>query len=178
MENVIAKTKLYSEDGSEYIKIHTILFEYKKDKLFYGDTELDATLHSAKGNYVEFHDSEQLRNTIGIVSFYQLNQLYNFDPSVRISLYSTLLYTTKLLQDIHMLTDAMLEVYNSSVINESSNEIHCRLGNNCWITFYFIELEYDGYLIELVHNQSTLYKHEFKIFVTDYCSLINETELK
>ena len=176
MENVIAKTKMYSEDGSEYIRIHTILFEHKNSKLFYGDTELAATVH--RGSYVEFHDEAQLRTTVGIVSFYQLNQLYQFDPSIRISLSSTLLYTTKLLQDIHMLTDAMLEVYDSTVIDESSNEIHCRLGNNCWITFYFIELEYDGYLIEIVHNQSTLYKHEFKIFVTDYCSLINETELK
>jgi hypothetical protein len=164
METVIAKTKVYAE----YVLIHTIRFEYKNFKLFYGDTELDATVHC---NYVEFHDVVQLRNTIGIVSFYQLNQLYNFDPSVRISLSSTLLYTTKLLQDIHMLTDAMLEVYNSSVINESSNEIHVRLGNNCCITFYFIELEYDGYLIEIIHNQTTLYKHEFKTFVTDYCQL-------
>ena len=120
METVIAKTKLYSEEDSEYIKIHTIRFEYKKGKLFYGDTELDATVHSNMGIYVEFHNSEQLRNTIGIVSFYQLNQLYNFDASIRVSLTSTLLYSTKLLKDIHMLTESMLEVYNSTIIEESS----------------------------------------------------------
>jgi hypothetical protein len=164
METVIAKTKVYAD----YVLIHTIRFEYKNSKLFYGDTELNATVHC---NYVEFHDEVQLRSTVGIVSFYQLNQLYNFDPSIRVSLSSTLLYSTKLLRDIHILTDDMLEVYDSSVIDESSNEIHFRLGNNCWITLYYIELEYDGYLIEIVHNQTTLYKHEFKKFVTDYCQL-------
>ena len=178
METVIAKTKLKTKLYSDYIQIHTIRFEYKKDKLFYGETELDATVHSKMGIYIEFHDEAQLRNTVGIVSFYQLNQLYNFEPSIRVSLSSTLLYSTKLLRDIHILTDDMLEVYKSTVIEESSNEIHVRLGNNCWITFYFIELEHDGYLIEIVHNQTTLYKHEFKTFVTDYCNLINETELK
>jgi len=168
METVIEKTKVYSEDGSEYIRIHTILFEYKNSKLFYGETELDATVHS--GNYVEFHDSEQLRTTIGVVSFYQLNQLYNFDPSIRISLTSTLLYTTKSLDDIHIFTNAMLEVYESSIIEKTSNEIHFRLINNCWIRLYFIEIGND-YLIEIVHNQTTLYKHEFKKFTSDYCNL-------
>jgi hypothetical protein len=175
METIIANTNMYSEDGAEYIRIHTILFEYKNSKLFYGDTELDATVHTSfQDRYVEFHDKVQLRNTVGIVSFYQLNQLYQFDPSIHVSLSSTLLYTTKLLKDIHMLTDAMLDVYEATIIDESSNEIHCRLKNNCWITFYFIELEYDGYLIEIIHNQTTLYKYEFKTFVTDYSNLIKE----
>ena len=152
------------------IQIHTISFEYKNSKLFYEDTELDATVHSNKGNYVEFHNTQQLRNTIGMVSFYQLNQLYNFDPSIRIALTSTLIYTHKMLGDIQLFSNAMLEVYESTIIEQSSNEIHFRLKNNCWITLYFIEVE-DGYLIEIIHNQSTLYKQEFKTFISDYCNL-------
>ena len=170
IHELINHTKVYSENDSEYILIHTIRFEYKT-KLFYGETELDATVHTLnRGTYVKFNDIDQLRNTIGIVSFYQLNQIYNFDPSIRIALTSTLLYTDKLLQDIHILTDAMLEEYESTIIVDSLNEIHCRLKNNCWITLYFIQLE-DGYLIELVHNQTTLYKHEFKTFIFDYFEL-------
>ncbi len=164
------RTTLYSEDDSEYIRIITILFEYKNAKLFYGDTELDATVHTDKGVYVEFHDTVQLRETIGIVSYYQMNQLYDFDPSIRISLTSTLLYTKKMLDDIHLFSDAMLEVYESTIIEKSANEIHFRLKNNCWITFHFIEVE-NGYLIEIIHNQTTLYKHEFKTFTADYCQL-------
>ena len=163
-------TKLYSEDGSDYIKIHTILFEYKNSKLFYGDTELDATVHTDKGVHIDFHDIAHLRETIGVVSFYQLNQLYHFDPSIRISLTSTLIYTIKPLDDIQLLSDAMLEVYESTIIEKTCNEIHFRLIDKCWITLYFIELV-DGYLIEIIHNQTTLYKQEFKTFTSDYCNL-------
>jgi hypothetical protein len=170
METVIANTKLYSEDGSDYIQIHTILFEYKNAKLFYGSIELDATVQTKYGIYVDFHDIVQLRNTIGVVSFYKLNQLYQFDPSVRISLTSTVIYTIKPLDDIQILSDAMLEVYESSIIEKTSNEIHFRLVNKCWITFYFIKIE-DGYLIEIIHNQTTLCKQEFKTFIADYCNI-------
>ncbi len=170
MDDLIKRTTIYSEDGSEYIRILTILFEYKNSKLFYGDTELDATVHLEQGTYVEFHDIGHLRETIGIVSFYQLNQIYHFDPSIRISLTSTLLYTKKTLEDIHIFTDAMLEVYDSTIIEKLANEIHFRLANNCWITIYFIEIDED-YLIEIIHNQTTLYKHEFKKFTADYCQL-------
>jgi len=167
---VIANTKLFSEDSSDYIKILTILFEYKNNELFYGDTKLDATVHSENSVYVKFHDIGQLRETIGVVSFYQLNQIYHFDPSIRISLTSTLVYTTKSLDDIHLFSEAMLEVYESTIIEKSSNEIHFRLANKCWITLYFIEIDED-YLIEIIHNQTTLYKHEFKTFTADYCQL-------
>lgn len=171
INDLMHRTTIYSEDDSEYIRIHTILFEYKDTMLFYGETELNATVHTlTRGIYVEFHDSKQLRDTIGVVSFYQLNQLYHFEPSIRISLTSTLVYTTKTLDDIHLFSDAMLEVYESTIIDKSSNEIHFRLNNNCWITLYFIEVE-DGYLIEILHNQTTLYKYEFKKFTTDYCQL-------
>jgi hypothetical protein len=162
--------KLYSEDGSDYIKIHTILFEYKNSKLFYGDTELDATVYTDKGVHIIFHDIAQLRETVGVVSFYQLNQIYHFDPSIRVSLTSTLIYTIKPLEDIQILSDAMLEVYNSTIIQKTSNEVHFRLIDKCWITLYFIELV-DGYLIEIIHNQTTLYKQEFKTFTADYCNL-------
>lgn len=168
--DLIVRPKLYSKCGLDYIQFHTISFEYKNSKIFYGDTELNATVHSKNGIYVTFHDTEQLRNTIGMVSFYQLNQLYNFDPSIRISLTSTLIYTTKMLADIHLFSNAMLEVYEYTIIQQSSNEIHFRLKNNCWITLCFTEVE-DGYLIEIIHNQTTLYKDEFKKFTSDYCEL-------
>ena len=105
-----------------------------------------------------------------MVSFYRLNQLYNFDPSIRIALTSTVIYTIKPLDDIQILSDAMLEEYDSTMIEKTSNEIHFRLLNKCWITLYFIEID-DGYLIEIVHIQTTLYKHEFKTFTADYCNL-------
>jgi hypothetical protein len=172
INDLMKRTTMYSEHGSEYIRIHTIRFEYKDTKLFYGETELDATVHIlTRGIYVDFHDEVHLRKTVGIVSFYQLNQLYYFDPSIRVSLTSTLYYTTKLLQYIHMLTDDILELYKSTIIHQSSNEIHFRLNNNCWITLHFIEIEYDGYLIEIIHNQTTLYKEEFKSFAISYINL-------
>ena len=174
MLNLYKHTTLYSEQNSEYIRIHTISFLYKKPCLFYNNIELNATVHSTiYGTYVTFDDVDQLRNTIDVISFYTLNQLYNFDPSIRVSLTSTLLYTTKPLEDIYSLSDALITIYESKIISKSMDEIHFRIFNKCSITLFFIRID-EGYLIELLHNQINLYKHEFKRFTSDYCELIKQ----
>jgi len=174
MLNLYKHTTLYSEQNSEYIRIHTISFLYKKPSLFYNNVELNATVHSTiYGTYVTFNDVDQLRNTIDIVSFYKLNQLYNFDTSVRVSLASTLLYTPKSYDDIYTLTESLITIYESKIINKSMDEIHFRIFNKCSITLFFIRID-EGYLIELLHNQINLYKQEFKKFTLDYSELIKE----
>ena len=172
MLNLYKHTTLYSEQDSVYIRIHTILFLYKKPLLFYKDIELNATVHSTiYGTYVTFNDVDQLKNTIDIVSFYKLNQLYNFDMSVRISLTSTLLYTSKSYDDIYTLTESLITIYESKIINQTRDEIHFRIFNKCCISLYVIRID-EGYLIELLHNQQTLYKQDFKKFTSDYCELL------
>ena len=166
-------TTLYSEQDSEYIRIHTISFLYKKPSLFYNNTKLNASVHfTCKGIYVKFNDELQLRNIVGIVNFYKLNYFYNFDTDVHILLQSTLLYTTKSIENILVSSHALITIYESTIINQTCDEIHFRLRNNCGITIHFIQIE-DGCLIELVHNQINLYKKEFETFTTDYCELIH-----
>jgi len=172
MLNLYKHTTLYSEQDSVYIRIHTISFLYKKPSIFYKDIELNATVHSTiYGIYITFNDIDQLRNTIDIVSFYKLNQLYNFDTSVRVSLTSTLLYTPKSYDDIYTLTESLITIYESKIINQTHNEIHFRIFNKCCISLYVIRID-EGYLIELLHNQETLYKQDFKKFTLDYSELI------
>jgi hypothetical protein len=174
MLNLYKHTTLYSEQDSEYIRIHTISFLYKKPCLFYNNVELNATVHSTiYGTNVTFNDVDQLKNTIDVVSFYKLNQLYNFDPSIRVSLTSTLLHTTKSIEDIWSLSDALIIIYKSKIINRTRDEIHFRIFNKCSITLFIIRID-EGYLIELLHNQINLYKNEFKKFTSDYCELIKE----
>ena len=166
-------TTLYSDQGIEYIRIHTISFLYKKPFLFYNNSEIKASVYFlSKGIYVKFNDAKQLRNIIGIVHFYKLNYFYKFDTDVHILLQSTLLYSTKSIEDILIASNALITIYESNIINQTHDEINFRLRNNCGITIHFIQIE-DGYLIELVHNQINLYKKEFKTFTSDYCNLLH-----
>jgi len=171
-KELLKNTTLYSDQNSEYIRIHTISFMYNNSFLFYENTKLNASVFFTKnGIFVKFKDANQLRTIVGIVSFYKLNQFYHFVSSVNISLTSTLLYTTKPLEDIQSFSDALITIYESKIINQTLYEIHFRIFNQCSITLRFICID-EGYLIEILHNQINLYKQDFKKFTTDYCELL------
>jgi hypothetical protein len=175
---VINATKIYSDSGTEYIDIKNIQFTYDStDTIFYKNITIDAVLHRTENSvYVEFNDTSSLCRTIGFRNFYILNQVYKFDPTISTRPTSTILFSKKTIEDLDILVDAIIEAYNGKINVRLSDYINFRLHNNCCITIYFSyvydEDDNEGYIIELIHEQTTLYKQQFKAFVVDFTKLI------
>jgi hypothetical protein len=177
-------TKIFSgSNRTENIHIHGIEFTYESPLLFYNTIRVNADLRKSKtGLYVEFNDPTTLCRTIGFKNFYILNQIYKFDPTITINEKSTVLFSTKSIEDLDILVDAIIHAYNGKVINSNrtTDYINFRLHNNCCITMYFSyvydeeEDSNDGYIIEIIHEQTTLYKEQFKAFVVDFTKLIED----
>lgn len=183
IEAIFNHTKICSDLGSEHIYIRNIPFKYNSDEtVSYNGIELDSYVHNNHNLvYVNFKNIVQLRNAVGFKNFYILNQIYKFDPSVTTDEKSILLFSSKTMEELGILIDAMIDVYKGKTINNSkgTNYIYFRLGNNCSISMYFNyvyeeEGDKEGYIIELIHNQCTLYKQEFKAFVADFTKMIED----
>jgi len=174
----INATKIYSDSGTEYIDIRNIQFTYDStNTIFYKNNTLDAVLHKTENSvYVEFNDTESLRRIIGIRNFYILNQVYKFDLTISTRETSTVLFSNKYIEDLDILVDAIIDAYNGKINSRTGNYINFRLYNNCCISIYFSYVyeddDNDGYIIELIHEQTTLYKEQFKAFVADFNKLI------
>jgi hypothetical protein len=174
----IKATKIYSDSGSEYIDIQKIQFTYNSDQtVSYNHIRLDSIVKKTEHTvYVQFNDIDQLQHVIGFRNFYILNQVYKFDPTITTHENSTLLFSSKSLDDLDILVDAIIDVYNGKINVRTSDYICLRLHNNCSISIYFSYVYNDtseGYIIEIVHNQCVLYKEQFKTFVCDFTKLID-----
>jgi hypothetical protein len=184
IQTVIQHTKISSDSGTEYIYIRNIPFTYDSDNIFYNTIRLDASLHHNLycGDYVKFNDPSGLCRTIGFKNFYILNQVYKFDPTITTNIKSTLLFSNKSIEDLDILVDAIIHAYNGKIINNNrtNDYVTFRLHNNCCITIYFsyvYDEEQDtnnGYIIEIIHEQTTLYKEQFKAFVADFTTLLED----
>jgi len=184
IQEVIRHTKISSDSGTDYIYIRNIPFTYDSDQnVFYNSIRLNASLHKLSwGAYVKFNDPTALCRIIGFKNFYILNQVYKFDPTITTNIKSTILFSTKSIEDLDILVDAMIHAYNGKIINDNrtSDYINFRLHNNCCITMYFSYVfdeeddTIDGYIIELIHEQTTLYKEQFRAFVSDFTKLLED----
>ena len=179
---IILDTKICSDSsGTEHIYIRNIEFTCDATTIFYKNITLDATLRrTINSAYVEFHDTSSLLSAIGFKNFYILNQIYHFDPSINSDIKSTILFSNKSIEDLDILVDAIIDAYNGKINARTSDYINFRLHNNCCITIYFNyvydeedEMK-DGYIIQLKHEQTTLYKQQFKSFVLDFTQLVED----
>ena len=163
------------------ILIRNIEFTYDSHTIFYNGIRLDAILHQTENSaYVEFTHPISLCRIIGFRNFYILNQVYNFDPTITTNIKSTILFSNKSIEDLDILVDAMIDAYNGKINARCSDYINFRLHNNCCLTIYFSYV-YDeendkdeGYIIEIIHEQTTLYKQQFKSFVADFTKLLED----
>lgn len=171
----IKATKI--SDSTENIYIRNIEFNYDSDTIFYNGIRLNAVMHKNEDMvYVEFNNTDELQTIIGFKNFYILNQVYKFDPTITTNEKSTILFSNKSIEDLDILVDAIIDVYNGKINARTSDYICFRLENNCSVTIYFSYVYNDdaeGYLLELIHNQTTLYKQEFNAFITDFSKMID-----
>lgn len=162
-------TRICSKTGIEHIYIRNIPF-IVEDGLYYNKHKLNSILHRTNDTvYIEFNDIDQLCKIIGTLNFYILNQIYHFDPMITTDIKSTLLFYNKPLNELHILIEAIVDVYNGQFSN-CSYTYYIRLENKCSIDIYLNWV--NGYLIEIYHS-SNLYKEEFKAFVSDFSKLID-----
>ena len=175
---VIKATKICSDSGTEHIYIRNVPFTYNINQtVSYNNIRINSVVHKNDDTvYVEFNDVDELQSIIGFRNFYILNQVYKFDPTITTNEKSTVLFSNKSIEDLDILVDAIIDVYKGKINARTSDYICFRLENNCSITIYFSYVYNDdeeGYIIEVIHNQDTLYKQEFKAFIADFSKMIN-----